>query len=126
MAQVVGTPAQSRLRREWREWLLFLALAGPNLLMFAIFSYRPLIYNVYLSFHEWDFLSPVMIPVGFNNYVDVLTDPHFHNVVKNTLMLMLGGVCLTIVIGLALALLLNQKLAGRDAARGVLFAPYML
>jgi ABC-type sugar transport system permease subunit len=126
MAQAIGTPGPSRLKREWRDWLLFVALAGPNLLMFAVFNYRPLLYNAYLSFYEWDFLSPVKIPVGFDNYVDVVTDPHFHQVLKNTLVLMGGGVCLTIVIGLGLALLLNQKLAGRDAARSVLFAPYML
>jgi multiple sugar transport system permease protein/sn-glycerol 3-phosphate transport system permease protein len=126
MAQAIDTPGPSRLKREWRDWLLFVALAGPNLLMFAIFNYRPLLYNAYLSFYEWDFLSPVKIPVGFDNYVDVLTDAHFHRVVQNTLVLMGGGVCLTIVIGLGLALLLNQKLAGRDAARSVLFAPYML
>jgi ABC-type sugar transport system permease subunit len=126
MAQVAGSPAPSRLQREWREWLLFVALAGPNLLFFVIFNYRPLFYNAYLSFYEWDFLSPVKIPVGFANYVDVLTDPHFHRVLRNTVVLMGGGVCLTIAIGLALALLLNQKLAGRDTARSVLFAPYML
>jgi multiple sugar transport system permease protein/sn-glycerol 3-phosphate transport system permease protein len=126
VVSTVGTPAPSRLQREWRDWLLFIVLAGPNLALFAIFYYRPLIYNAYLSFMEWDFLSPVKIPVGFDNYVDVLTDAHFHRVVQNTLVLMGGGVCLTIVIGLGLALLLNQKLAGRDAARSVLFAPYML
>jgi multiple sugar transport system permease protein/sn-glycerol 3-phosphate transport system permease protein len=101
-------------------------LAGPNLLLFGIFNYRPLFYNAYLSFHDWDFLSPVPIPVGFDNYVDVFTDPHFHRVLQNTVVLMVGGVVLTIAIGLALALLLNQKLVGRDAARSVLFAPYML
>lgn len=119
-------PSPSRLRREWRNWLLFLALAGPNLFMFAVFNYRPLVYNAYLSLYEWDFLSPVKIPVGLDNYVDVLTEPHFHRVLQNTVVLMVGGVCLTIAIGLGLALLLNQKLAGRDAARSVLFAPYML
>ena len=126
MAQLAGAPAPSRVQREWREWLLFIALAGPNLAMFAIFNYRPLFYNAYLSFHDWDFLSPIAIPVGFDNYVDVFTDPHFHRVLLNTVVLMVGGVFLTIAIGMALALLLNQKLAGRDAARSVLFAPYML
>lgn len=114
------------MQREWREWLLFVALAGPNLLLFAIFNYRPLLYNAYLSVYEWDFLSPVKIPVGFDNYIDVLRDPHFHRVIQNTVVLMIGGVFLTIAFGLGLALLLNQKLTGRDAARSVLFAPYML
>jgi ABC-type sugar transport system permease subunit len=106
--------------------VLFVLLAGPNLALFIIFNYRPLLYNAYLSFHEWDFLSPIKIWVGLDNYVDVLTDPHFHRVLQNTIVFMLGGVLLTIAFGLALALLLNQKLAGRDAARSVLFAPYML
>jgi multiple sugar transport system permease protein/sn-glycerol 3-phosphate transport system permease protein len=126
MAQAVGTPAPTRVQREWREWLLFVALAGPNLLMFMIFNYRPLIYNAWLSFYEWDFLSPVKIYVGFDNYRDALFDPKFHRILLNTVVLMGGGVCLTIAIGLALALLLNQKLAGRNAARSMLFAPYML
>ncbi len=126
MAQMVGTPGPTRFQREWREWLLFVALVGPNLALFVLFNYRPLLYNAYLSFYEWDFLSPVKIPVGFENYVDVLTDPHFHRVLRNTVVLMGGGVLFTMLFGLALALLLNQKLTGRDAARSVLFAPYML
>src|SRR5687768_4655270 len=126
MAGLAGAPAPSRIQREWRDWLLFVALAGPNLLLFIIFNYRPLFYNAYLSFHDWDFLSPIPIPVGFDNYVDVFTDPHFHRVLQNTVVLMVCGVCLTIASGMALALLLNQKLVGRDAARSVLFAPYML
>jgi multiple sugar transport system permease protein/sn-glycerol 3-phosphate transport system permease protein len=126
MAQLAGAPAPSRLQREWREWLLFVALAGPNLLLFIIFNYRPLFYNAYLSLYEWDFLRPIKIYVGLENYRDALFDPRFHRVLVNTVVLMGGGVCLTIAIGLAMALLLNQKLWGRDAARSILFAPYML
>jgi len=126
MAQPLISAQPSRIQREWREWLLFLALAGPNLLLFVIFSYRPLVYNAYLSFYEWDFLSPVKIWVGLDNYTDALTDVRFYAVLLHTAVLMLGGVCLTILLGLTMALLLNQKLVGRDAARSILFAPYML
>src|SRR3954451_4815439 len=125
MAQAVGTPAPSRFPREWRDWLLFIALAGPNLLLFVIFSYRPLVYNAYLSFYEWDFLSPVKIWVGLDNYTDRLTDVRFYAVLLHTAVLMLVGVCLTMLLGLTMALLLNQKLVGRDADRRILFAPYM-
>ncbi|MGE3268714.1 MAG: carbohydrate ABC transporter permease [Chloroflexota bacterium] len=126
MAQAVATPGPTRLQREWRDWLLFIAFAGPNLLMFMIFNYRPLVYNAWLSLYEWDFLSPVKIYVGLDNYRDALFDSKFHRILLNTVVLMGGGVCLTIMIGLALALLLNQKLAGRNIARSMLFAPYML
>ena len=119
-------PGRSRMRREWREWLLFVALVGPNLALFGAFNYRPLLYNAWLSLHEWDFLSPALIWVGFANYVDVFTDPVFHKVLRNTLAMTAWSVGLTLFLGLALALLLNQKLVGRNAARSALFAPYVL
>ena len=49
MAQTLMSSQPSSIQREWRDWLLFIALVGPNLAMFVIFSYRPLIYNAYLS-----------------------------------------------------------------------------
>ncbi len=126
MAQTLTAGSPARLQHRWREWLLFVLLVGPNLALFIIFSYRPLLYNFYLSFHEWDFLSPVKIFVGLETYQEVLVSPGFHHAVVNTVILMVGGLLGTMLLGLALALLLNQKLRFRDAARSVLFAPYML
>ncbi|MEZ4737762.1 MAG: hypothetical protein R3E79_62600, partial [Caldilineaceae bacterium] len=59
-------PIRSRSRRavsaaERREWLLFLLLVGPNFLLFAVFTYWPLLYNAYLSFVRWDMLAPIKI-----------------------------------------------------------------
>src|SRR5215210_1303821 len=129
MAQALttsGRPGRSRVQREWRDWLLFVALVGPNLALFGLFNYRPLLYNAWLSLHEWDFLSPVKIWVGLDNYVETFTDPVFRRVLGNTVVMTGGSVALTLVLGLGLALLLNQKLLGRNAARGALFAPYVL
>ena len=117
---------RSRVRREWRDWLLFMALVGPNLALFGLFNYRPLLYNAWLSLHEWDFLSPVMTPVGLENYVEAFTDPEFREILWNTVVFTGGAVLLTLLLGLGLALLLNQKLVGRNAARSVMFAPYIL
>lgn len=128
MAQAVtaGRPGRSRFQREWRDWLLFVALVGPNLALFGLFNYRPLLYNAWLSLHEWDFLSPVMIWVGLDNYVEAFGDPEFHRILLNTMVFTCGAVLVTLSLGLALALLLNQKLVGRNAARSVLFSPYIL
>lgn len=128
MAQALtaGRPGRSRFQREWRDWLLFVALVGPNLVLFGLFNYRPLIYNAWLSLHDWDFLSPVMIWVGPDNYVEAFADPEFHRILLNTVVFTIGSVLLTLTLGLALALLLNQKLVGRNAARSVLFSPYIL
>jgi len=115
-----------RVRREWRDWLLFVALVGPNLVLFALFNYRPLIYNAYLSFTDWNMISPVADFVGLANYREVFSSAEFRRALLNTFVLMLGSVVSTLVLGLALALLLNQQLRFRNAARSVLFAPYIL
>lgn len=112
--------------QEHREWLLFVLLVGPNLLLFGIFTFWPLLYNVYLSFVQWDMLSPIKVWVGGANYSAMLSDPGFGKVLFNTLYFTGVSVLLTTVLGLALALLLNQPLWGRNSVRTILFAPTIL
>lgn len=112
--------------RERREWLLFIALVGPNLALLAAFTFWPMAYNAYLSLVRWDFISPAKTWNVPGNYVDVLGDQVFHQVLRNTFVFTVGSVGLTLLIGLALALLLNQALRGRNVARAVLFAPTLL
>jgi ABC-type sugar transport system permease subunit len=115
-----------RSRREIREWLTFVAFVAPNLALLTIFSYWPLVQNVSLSFNEWDMISPVKRFVGLDNWVTVLTSGRFWQIALNTATFTLGSVGLTLALGLALALLLNQKLRFRDTARTILFTPTVL
>lgn len=92
--------------RERRERLLFA-------LLFAIFTYWPLAYNFYLSFVRWNFLRPRKPFVGLSNYVKVFSDSQFWAVVLNTLTFTLCSVGLTLLIGLGLALLIDQPLRYR-------------
>lgn len=116
----------STSRFERSEWLLFALLVSPNLMLFAIFSFWPLIYNIYLSFTQWDMLSPVKIWVGPANYLRLMTNPGFDQIVWNSLVFTLASVALTTLLGLACAMLLNQPLKGRDGVRTVLFSPTVL
>jgi multiple sugar transport system permease protein/sn-glycerol 3-phosphate transport system permease protein len=113
-------------QRERREWLLFAAMIGPNLTLFAIFTYWPLLYNFYLSFVRWNFLRPRMPFVWFNNYIDVFTDRQFWLIMLNTLTFTVCSVGFTLLLGLALALLINQPLRYRNTARAVLFSPVVM
>jgi ABC-type sugar transport system permease subunit len=115
-----------RSRREIREWLTFAAFVGPNLLLLSIFSYWPLVQNIYLSFTEWDMISPVKRFVGLDNWVTVLTSGRFWQIALNTATFTFGSVGLALAFGLGLALLLNQKLRFRDTARTILFTPTVL
>lgn len=114
-------------RRLWHaEWLLFLLFVGPNLALFAVFSYWPMIYSAYLSLVRWDLLSPVKLYVGLDNYRYLAADESFHKVLLNTAYFTVGAVGGTLLLGLIAALILNQPLRGRDGVRAVLFAPSLL
>jgi ABC-type sugar transport system permease subunit len=112
--------------RDAREWGLFCLFVGPNLLLLAIFSYWPLIQNAALSFTDWDMIAPEKRFVGLDNWIFVLSSNRFWQIALNSLVFTVGSVGMTLVLGLALAMLLNQKLRGRDAARTVLFTPTVL
>jgi multiple sugar transport system permease protein/sn-glycerol 3-phosphate transport system permease protein len=125
---IVATTAHSHSQRRAmrREWLLMLLFAGPNFFFLAVFSYWPIIYNGYLSTVDWDLISPHKVFAGLSNYVDLTTDSDFARILLNTALFSFGGVVATMALGLMLAVLLNQGLRGRDAARTVLFAPVVV
>jgi len=120
----------SQLKRvsvaERKERLLFALLVGPNLFLFGVFTYWPLLFNSYLSFVRWDMLSPVKLWVGLDNYKNLLTSSDFGGILLNTFTFTAGSVALICGVGLMIAMLLNQPLRGRDIARGVIFSPVML
>ncbi len=124
------TPRQERhpnaLRREHREWLLFALFIGPNLFLFAVFTYWPLLYNIYLSMVRWDFLRPTMTFVGLQNYIDAFSDQRFWNIIWQTATFTICSVGLTLILGLLLALLLNQPLRYRNTARAIVFSPVVM
>lgn len=96
------------------------------MILFGIFTYWPLLYNGYLSFVKWDLLAPVKLWVGFGNYRFLFTQPEFWRILLNTLVFTVTSVLLTTSLGLAMALLLNQALVGRNAVRSIVFSPVML
>jgi sn-glycerol 3-phosphate transport system permease protein len=115
-----------RRRRRRRDALLFLALIAPNLLAIIVFSYYPAIYNIGLSFMEWDFVAPTPEFVGLENYSDLFTDPSFLQILLNTLIFTGVSVVGSIVGGLLLGSLLATKVPLTGFAQTMAFAPHML
>ena len=118
--------APTRKGRPWRDYLLFLAFIAPNFILLSIFSYWPLLYQAYLSLTRWDMIAPTKVFVGANNYRFMFAEPGFHRVLLNTAYFTGAILIGSLIIGLALALLLNQRLRGRTLVRGIVFAPYVL
>jgi multiple sugar transport system permease protein/sn-glycerol 3-phosphate transport system permease protein len=113
------------LKRDWREWLTFL-FVGPNLGLFVYFTYYPLIRNVLLSFQDYNTFIDEGEYIGLTNFVDVFTDSQTSVILRNTLVFTVAVVGIILVLGLMVALLLNQKLRFRNGVRSLIFSPTVL
>ena len=109
--------------RRRREYLTFLGFIAPNFILFAVFTFWPLVYSFLLSFKKWNMISRVKDLVGLANYARMIGDDVFWQVSGNTLYLAGGTVFIKLALALVLALLLNQRLAGRTVYRAIIFSP---
>lgn len=124
--EYAATHKKRRSKTDWRQVGLATLLIGPNLLLLILFTYRPLIDNIRISFYNWNISSPTMTFVGLQNYLDWFHAPETPTVVWNTVLFTFFAVAGSMVIGLALAILLDQKLFGRAVVRSMVFAPYVI
>jgi multiple sugar transport system permease protein len=107
---------------------LFLA---PYLVMFGVFVLAPSLFVLWISLHDWDFLLPGKPFVGLQNYLNLfqsgtVTSGPFWQSMAATGQFVLFSVPLLVVVPLAVAVLLNQRFAGRNLFRAAYFAPYVL
>jgi sn-glycerol 3-phosphate transport system permease protein len=119
----VGPPPRRSSGRAW-EWSLAALLLLPNLILLIVFTYRPLLDNIRLSFTDWNISSPVANPVGLANYIEWFGRDDTKIIVRNTLVFTVATVGISMALGLGLALLLDQKLRGRNVVRSIVFAPF--
>ncbi len=96
MAVATPAPRVSRLAIQWRafkkHWIVYVAGVLLPVTLYAIFVGYPLVYNVYLSFVDWNGLSTTMKFVGFSNYTELFHDPTFWDSLKNTLRWVAGAI----------------------------------
>ena len=95
---------------------LFLLFVSPNVFLLLLFTYRPLVESVRLSLYDWDRLSPAKDWGGLEYYTDNFGDKNSRYVIRNTVVFTVATVASTLILGMALALLLNLKLSVPHAA----------
>lgn len=108
-----------------RQTLLGYALILPSMAFFCAFYIYPVVYSFYLSFFTWDMLQPKRF-IGLTNYRELLVAAEFREVLGNTLVYSLGVVVLAMGIGLALALLLNNRTALSSLFQACIFTSYIV
>lgn len=112
--------------RSWRSYALFVVLVAPNLVLLGVFTYRPLIENIRMSFYDWNISSPGADFIGISNYREWFTRSDTATIVANTVIFTVVAVAGSMALGLALALLLDRRLRGRNLVRSIVFAPFVL
>lgn len=127
-ANDVGARGLSPTQRRWRalggSWLLI----GPATIYLFVWMLVPLAMTVYYSFRRYNLIQPFIKGwAGWSNYLNVVTDPSFLASLWNTLILVGATLILTVVLGLALALLYNnENVVGRNVIRTLAASPFFV
>ncbi|HEX2632354.1 MAG TPA: sugar ABC transporter permease, partial [Bradyrhizobium sp.] len=127
------TPVSQRSSRletvlAWRSRhdrvLSAILLLAPACVMFFVFVIWPIVQTFRLSFYAWDGVGPKRW-IGAGNYRELLNDPVFIHAITNIVIWLL---CygLAPIVGLAIALFLNQKIRGIRVARCLFLLPFVI
>lgn len=102
-------------------WLIF-----PSVLTLGVLIVYPLCFSLWMSFFKSELGLSNPPFVWFRNYIAIWTDPAFWLAMKNTLIWVVGSVMGQIILGMGIAVLLNEKIFGRPFFRGAFFFPWVV
>jgi raffinose/stachyose/melibiose transport system permease protein len=119
-------PIQASIKSGWRRGSS-LSFLLPALVIYGVFALYPMVDALWLSFFDWDGVSPDRDWVGLENYVQILTrDPVFWTAVQNSLIWVVLSLIIPTALGLGFAVALDQKLRGRNVLRAALYLPAII
>lgn len=119
-----GAPVDPRgIRLTDKKFAFILILPGLALLL-AVVVY-PLLRSLYSAFFKESLIYPGMTFVGLDNIIDVLQDD-FLKLLNQTMIFTVGTTLFPFIIGMALALVLNQRFPGQRFLRGAFLIPWLI
>ena len=102
-------------------------MMAPAVVLLLIWMVVPLAMTLWFSFQNYNLLNPGNVSfAGFFNYQYFYTDPAFFIAIGNTLTLVLGVLFITVLGGIALALLLDQPMFGQGIVRILVISPFFV
>jgi multiple sugar transport system permease protein len=119
----VAKATRRALGRHQREWLLGYALIIPAFFFVAGLIVYPAIWAIYFAFTD-KVVGKAEQFVGIRNFVWVLGWPDFGGMILNTIILVVFGVSIKVIVGMTMALALNEDMPFRSLVRGLLFLPW--
>ena len=107
--------------------LLPRALMAPAVVTLLLWMIVPLVMTIYFSVVRYNLMQPGPKDfLGLANFEFFVTDPDFGPSVLNTLMLLGSVIAITVILGVALALLVNESFPGRGIVRVLLISPFFV
>jgi len=106
-----------------KDKILAIILVSPSIIALAVFVYIFIGWSVRVSLSEWKGLLPNYTWAGFRNYIELFSDPRFHIDIRNTVIftiIFMGG---SLILGLLLAILLDQNLPAEGFFRNLFIFP---
>lgn len=100
----------------------FIFFTSPWIIGFLLLTLIPMISSIFISFTEWDILTPPKW-VGLQNYVEIFKDPLFYKSLKVTLTYTLFSVPINVILSLLVALLLNNNVKNIKLFRTIYYLP---
>ncbi|MDF2801093.1 MAG: sugar transporter permease [Anaerocolumna sp.] len=112
------------MRKSKSSRIIIFAFLVIPVIHLLIFSYIPILTNIYLSFTNYKGIgTPNWI--GLKNYKRLLTDPQYLALFKNCLWYMVVAIP-QLVFAFVLAIFVNGKFRGLSLVKGILIIPYLL
>ena len=103
------------------------ALMAPAVATLFLWMIVPLLMTLYFSVIRYNLMQPdVSGFIGLENFEYFVTDPSFSVAVVNTLLLLGSVIVITVVLGIALALLIDAPFPGRGLVRVLLISPFFV
>ncbi len=100
-------------------------LVSPYIMHLILFISFPVVFSVVLTFHKWNIISEMQF-VGVDNYLRLFADRLFWKSILNTLTFLIVHIPLQIIIALALAYFLDQKILFKGFFRASFFLPVII
>lgn len=102
-------------------------LMTPAIATLFLWMIVPLVMTIYFSVIRYNLMQPDQSGfVGLENYIFFVTDPSFWPSVLNTMLLLGSVIVITVVLGIALALLIDEPFPGRGLVRVLLISPFFV
>jgi sorbitol/mannitol transport system permease protein len=108
----------------------------PAFLYAVVLTQIPFVLTIYYSFFNWNLLKEgtfrfLVIPdgvdfAGLANYTRLVTDESIRTAVWNTVLLTLSVIAISVILGLAVASLLNSEVFGKGLMRTLMIAPFLI